>query len=44
VELPQEGWSRTSRHASLGGDLTLQLWVERSLAHLEEHLAALKTA
>ncbi len=41
-ELPPEVWSRESRHESLGGGLTLQLWVERSLAHLEEHLKALK--
>lgn len=41
-ELPVEVWSRESRHESLGGGLTLQLWVERSLAHLEEHLKALK--
>lgn len=41
-ELPPEIWSRESRHESLGGGLTLQLWVERSLAHLEEHLKALK--
>jgi hypothetical protein len=36
--LPQEAWSRESRHEALGGALTLQLWVERSLAHIEEHL------
>ncbi len=36
--LPQEAWSRESRHGALGGGLTLQLWVERSLAHIEEHL------
>jgi hypothetical protein len=38
--LPYEAWSRESRHAELGGGLTLQLWVERSLAHLKEHLMA----
>lgn len=42
--MPQEGWSRLSRHESLGGELTSQLWVERSLAHIEEHLLALKNA
>lgn len=42
--MPLEGWSRLSRHEALGRDLTLQLWVERSLAHVEEHLAALKNA
>ncbi|GAB4544598.1 MAG: hypothetical protein Fur002_17950 [Anaerolineales bacterium] len=35
---PPEAWSRVSRHEAQGGDLTLQLWVERSLAHIEEHL------
>lgn len=40
--LPQEGWSRLSRHESLGNELTLQLWAERSLAHIEEHLKTLK--
>ena len=42
--MPREAWSRESRHATMGGGLTLQLWVERSLAHIEEHLLALKTA
>jgi len=41
--VPPEAWSRTSTHEALGPDLTLQLWAERSLAHIEEHLAALKT-
>ncbi len=40
--LPNEAWSRTSTHEALGPELTLQLWVERSLAHLEEHLVTLK--
>jgi hypothetical protein len=40
--LPQEAWSRESRHEALGGDLALQLWVERSLAHIEEHLKTVK--
>ncbi|GMV35448.1 MAG: hypothetical protein DPW15_16140 [Chloroflexi bacterium] len=43
-ESPQEVWSRMSRHEALGGELTLQLWVERSLAHIEEHLTALQKA
>lgn len=38
TEMPQEAWSRLSRHATMGEELTLQLWVERSLAHIEEHL------
>jgi len=37
-------WSRESRHAAQGGGLTLQVWVERSLKHLEEHLATVKKA
>ena len=37
-DLPQEAWSRESRHETMGGELALQLWVERSLAHIEEHL------
>lgn len=40
--LPQAGWSRLSRHESLGNELTLQLWAERSLAHIKEHLKTLK--
>ncbi|MDP1779490.1 MAG: hypothetical protein Q8K73_04375, partial [Anaerolineales bacterium] len=40
--MPREAWSRESRHETMGGGLTLQLWVERSLAHIEEHLLALK--
>ncbi|NJN79311.1 MAG: hypothetical protein HC797_01905 [Anaerolineales bacterium] len=42
-DLPQASWSRLSSHESAGNELTLQLWVERSLAHIEEHLLALKT-
>lgn len=38
---PQEIWSRLSCHESLGKDLTLQLWAERGLAHIEEHLKEL---
>jgi len=40
ANLPQAAWSRVSRHETMGGALTLQLWVERSLAHIEEHLQA----
>jgi hypothetical protein len=36
--LPVEAWSRESRHATLGDGFTLQTWVERDLAHIEEHL------
>lgn len=41
-EQPQEAWSRESRHETMGEGLALQLWVERSLAHIEEHLLTLK--
>ncbi len=37
-DLPPEGWSRPSSHATLGQGLTLQSWVEKDLAHIEEHL------
>ncbi len=36
--LPPAAWSRLSRHATLGSGLTLQNWVEKDLAHIEEHL------
>lgn len=36
--LPPEAWTRTSRHAAYGGGFTVQTWVERALAHIEEHL------
>ena len=36
--LPVEAWSRESRHATLGSGFTLQTWVERDLAHIQEHL------
>jgi hypothetical protein len=39
---PAEGWSRPSRHTTLGGGLTLQSWVEKDLGHIEEHLEAVK--
>ena len=41
-DLPPEGWSRQSSHATLGKGLTLQSWVEKDLAHIEEHLEAVK--
>jgi hypothetical protein len=34
--LPEDGWNRPSRHETLG-DFVLQSWVEKSLAHIEEH-------
>ena len=36
-ELPDGSWARESRHATLGGGFTVQAWVERDLAHIEEH-------
>ena len=43
-KMPAEGWSRLSSHATQGSGLTLQVWVERALGHLEEHLATVKKA
>lgn len=42
--LPVEAWSRESRHATLGSGFTLQAWVERNLAHIQEHLESVKHA
>ena len=42
--LPMEAWSRVSRHTTLGSGLTLQTWVEKDLAHIEEHQKAIKKA
>jgi hypothetical protein len=42
--LPDDAWSRESRHETQGGGLTLQTWVERALAHIEEHLHSVKKA
>ena len=39
--LPDEAWSRQSRHVTLGSGFTLQTWVERGLAHIQEHLETL---
>ena len=38
--LPPETWMRPSRHETYGGGFTTQTWVERSLAHIEEHVKA----
>lgn len=43
VVLSPKSWARASSHAMLGRDLTLQTWVEKDLAHIEEHLAAVRT-
>lgn len=40
--LPGDSWSRVSRHTTLGNDFTLQTWVERDLAHIEEHLKTIQ--
>ena len=40
--LPVEAWSRMSRHVTLGDGFTLQSWVERDLAHIEEHMEVFK--
>lgn len=40
--LPGEAWARESRHATLGSGFTLQTWVERDLAHIEEHTGTVK--
>jgi len=42
--LPPQAWNRTSRHVTLGSGFTLQTWVERSLAHIEEHAATVRKA
>ena len=41
-ELPAEAWSRQSRHAKMGSGFTMQTWVERDLAHIEEHIETVK--
>ena len=40
--LPDAAWARESRHATLGSGFTLQTWVERGLAHIEEHAEIVK--
>ena len=41
-DLPSEAWARPSHHSMFGQGLTLQTWVERGLAHIEEHLETVK--
>lgn len=41
--LPPEAWNRIGQH-QVQGDLSLQTWVERGLAHVEEHLASVRSA
>jgi len=40
--LPPEAWSRESSHEIYGDGFTLQTWVERGLAHIQEHLETVK--
>ena len=42
--LSGEAWDVEPRHVTQGGGFTLQVWVERSLKHIEEHLATVKKA
>jgi hypothetical protein len=39
-----EVWARVSSHVTLGRGLTLQTWVEKDLAHIEEHLETIRKA
>jgi hypothetical protein len=41
--LPLSAWSRLSRH-EISGDFAMQTWVERMLAHIEEHLETIRIA
>lgn len=43
-DLPPEGWAREASHEVYGGGFTLQAWVERGLAHIQEHLETVKKA
>jgi hypothetical protein len=40
-ELPSQAWSRMGRH-EINGEFPLQYWVERALAHTQEHVDTLK--
>jgi len=42
--MPVQAWSRESRHRAFGGGLALQTWIERDLAHIEEHMESVKRA
>jgi hypothetical protein len=43
-DVPVEAWSHESRHATLGSGFTMQTWVEKNLAHIEEHVGTVKKA
>ena len=40
--MPAQAWARESSHVMLGRRLTLQTWVEKDLAHMEEHLQTIR--
>jgi hypothetical protein len=40
--LPSPAWARTSSHVMQGRGITLQAWVEKDLAHMEEHLKTVR--
>ena len=41
--LPASAWTRKSRHESVSGKtFTLKNWVERNIAHIEEHLETIE--
>lgn len=42
--LPPEAWGRLSSHETYGSGYTMQTWVERGLAHIQEHLDTVKKA
>jgi hypothetical protein len=41
-DLDGQGWNRPSQHQTYGSGFTTQTWAERSLAHIEEHLATVR--
>lgn len=43
-EMPEGSWARPSRHETMGSNFTVQTWVERGLAHIEEHLQTVREA
>ena len=43
-QLPVDAWSRLSRHAIMGNGFTMQTWVERDLAHIQEHIETVHSA
>jgi hypothetical protein len=42
--MPSKAWARLSSHVMLGRGLTLQTWVEKDLAHIEEHLETVRNS